>query len=139
MIIDDTVAWVTVFTLGLFFTLEFLDFPLRTHNGPQVIAGVILAYIRVVVFPYLAATCWFVMAAFAATANNCSSVCGGCFTSPTYSATTSTIFPSSGGQIMYYIFLGMFASFLVIGIVLTIYFAFRPLQAQMEGPASSPV
>ena len=143
MYVTDNLVFISMLLLALIFSLGALDFPLRTAAGQKVTAGEITAYIRVVVFPYLAALFWFIMAAFANSLNNCVSGFGGpgagCFTSPTGVTTTSTVYPDVAGQILYYPFFGMFLVFLVIGIALTFYFAFRPLEAQMEGPQASGV
>lgn len=143
MYVSDNLVYVTTLLLALIFSLGAFDFPLKTNGNTTVKAGEITSYIRIVIFPYLAAMFWFIMASFSNALNNCVSgfngTTAGCFTSPTFATTTASVFPDAAGQIEYYAFFGLFLMFLVIGIALTFYFAFRPIQAQAEGPTASGV
>lgn len=144
MYVTDNLTYISTLLLALIFSLGTFDFPLRSNGNVRIAAGEITSYLRVVVFPYLAAMFWFIMAAFAGSLNNCvggfgGSAGGGCFTSPTALTTTVTVTANTSGGILYYPFFGLFLVFIVIGIAFTFYFAFRPLQAQAEGPQTSGV
>ena len=109
MAVSDDAVFIGTLVLAIFFTMEAVDFPLRAFSGPKVVTGTIWYHIRAMIFPFLAAATWFVMAAFAA------------------------VDTTLGSQSLYDLYLGLFFVFLVIGIVLTIYLAFRPLQETLEG------
>lgn len=107
--LDDNVVWGTVFAMALFFTYEGSRFPLRVVNGPRVAAGTIWGHIKAMVYPFLAAACWWVMSAFAV-------------------ADSGAFAPG-----IYVLFYGLFWMFVVIGFAMTIYLALRPIQEVLEG------
>lgn len=138
MYVSDDLLFLITLLLAVYFTIETFDFPIRTQPGEKVVQGVIAAHIRAIVFPFIAAGFWFVMTAFAASLNNCSTSFGGagngCYTSPAFTSATSTIYASGAGQTLYYLFDLMFYAMIVCGIAFAVYFAFRPLMEKPEVP-----
>lgn len=140
MIVPDDVLWWTALGLGLFFTYEWLNFPLTTSQGAETGPGLVSAYVRWVGFPFLAAACWLILAGFAASLNNCGSIWAACFTSPTYASTTATVNVAYGSQQFYYLFYALFWIFLVLGFVSAIVSPFlhmlRPMLSKGTEPAN---
>jgi hypothetical protein len=95
--------------MAVYFSAEAADFPLRAFSGPKVAPGTIWNHLRAMIYPFFAAACWWVMSAFAV-------------------ASSGTTAPG-----IYALFFMFFWVFIVIGIVLTIYLALRPLQETLEG------
>lgn len=132
MYLNDSVLWASVEGLAMFFTVLAVWFPFRVPKAENMSAGVIWAHIRAVIFPFFAGASWYVLAAMSVSLNNCISAFGTCFTSPTFSATTTTITTGQFDYQLYLLFEGLALSFLVAGSVLAFYFAFRPLIAEMN-------
>lgn len=137
MYVPDETIFLFVGALALFFTYESVNFPLTQLGNMKSSPGTIYGHLRAMGFPYFAALCWWVMSTFADALNNCQSAFGGapsgCFTSPTWAATTSSIFPAAGSDPLTLLFLGLFWVWLLIGIIMTIYLAIRPIVSVMEG------
>ena len=132
MYVDDASIWWSTLALCIYFTERASSFSLGYMQGEnKLTAGVIWTHLRAVIWPFIAAASWYVMAAESISLNNCVSEFG-CFTSPAWASTT-TVTINQFGPILYLLFLGLFFAFMVIGLVLAVYFAIRPLEASMKG------
>ena len=133
MYVEDQVIVFIPLIMGLFFTAEWLHFPIKASVGPQVSAGVLSAYVRIVIFPFLAGAAWFVEAALMASLNNCVGSFATCWTSPTWATTTATVTVEPFAGTLYYLFYALFWAFMVIGLVSAFYFAFKPIMPEFPG------
>lgn len=137
MILDDSTAMCLGVLIALYFTRESTTFPQRLIRGDKFMPGYIHDSVKAMVWPFITAACWFILASMAGELNNCPNGYGGtCFTSPTFGTVTATISGNPFGGPLYFLFVMLFWIFIVVGIVMVIYGAFRPVEQVLSGRES---
>jgi hypothetical protein len=126
VLVGDTIIYLTVLLLSLFFTYAAFDQPTeipRPGSAEREPArhGEILAMLRASAFPFFAWICWVSLAFMTSQMNNCSFSFSACFTSPTYLTTTAKIIPASYDGPLYILFMGLGWTMFMIGWVISAY------------------
>jgi len=124
LLLADDEIFILTLVVAIFFTVLSFVVPTEEPEEDKALGfGTILLYVRGVLFVFFASITWFVLAIYAHSLDNCSSVFGACYASPTYSA-TGPLVPSSFALPLTYLFLVFGFTCLFIFIVLLLYVLF---------------
>lgn len=104
--------WASTMLAGMFFSMLSLMFPIRMMPGPKYGPGEILNYVRALVCPVIAAVTWYIMAALSVAATNV------------------------GAGTLYYYYLALCLTFVVLFIGMAVYLAFFETVETLEGKGS---
>lgn len=126
MILEDTVGYILILLLALFFQFTAFDQPVevpRAESSEREPArhGEILSMVRASVFFFFAWLLWFVLSLMSFTLNNCSNAFSACYTSPTYLITTTSIVPAIWAGWLGVLFQGFAWVDFVLGVVMSLY------------------
>ena len=107
MYVEEAFLWATILGLGTFFTYE--AFRPSSFEDDEALGVKSQHFFSLVFYPAMAAACWLIMAGFSNALNNCLSEFNACFTDPTLSATTVSIYPTfTDFNVLYVLFYGLF-------------------------------
>jgi hypothetical protein len=112
VLLTDGLIYLSVLFFSSFFTTLTFVLPYSVEGEVDRVMSIAPMAIRALVFPLFSGLGWFILGSYSITANNCSLIFNACYTSPTYTTTTSTI-SFSGFTGLGYLYMG-FASIMFI-------------------------
>ena len=121
MIVPDELIFIILIFLAVYFMILAFEIPAELPKGNAMSFVIIMDYFRGLVFLLIAAVFWGVLAFYSFALDNCSSTFGVCFTSPTYSTTTSSVVPSAFSLPLGFAFSGLAILCVIVALVAILY------------------